>query len=194
MKNINSSIIVLIPALVFGIGGIFVWQYLQNSESVEPVTNQEENGNPIVPEKEEKPSDFNEQIAGWKDYENKLFGFGLKLPAILAYEYDSVFEPTDTSKKKVLTLPLGKEPFQVWLTINAPGSLPTTTENNLLGKSLINIEGAEQTIKNFRQRGLLISSLSFIKDDQLFSIWAEINGQEEERLRIFKNLLFTLHF
>lgn len=185
---------IIILAVLIGIVGLLGWQYFDNPPTVDNIEDLEKTNDqkPLV--QEEKPADLDELTADWKDYNNKDFGFGLKYPDVLAYKYDSVFEPDDSSKKKIFSMPLGEEPFQVWVTVNATNALPTTTEDNLLEQKKIDVDGAETIRKTFRQKGILISAAGFEKDGKIFSVWAEINGQEEERLKIFKNLLFTFHF
>lgn len=190
----KKIILPIIFVVFFGVAGLLGWQYFGNPPAVDRGRDSGETNNQNPLTKEEKPADLAETTSEWRDYNNEQFGFGLKYPEVLPYKYDSVFEPDDASKKKILSLPLGEEPFQVWVVVNATNVLPTTTEDNLLEQKAINMDGIETIRKTFRQKGLLISVAGFEKDGKVFSVWAEINGQEEDRLKIFKNLLFTFHF
>lgn len=160
--------------------GFTAWRYFENKERsvVEP-----------------PPADLPaEALAteGWQTYKNETFKFELKYPEQLPYKYDSVFEPFDENIKKVLTLPLGEKPFQVFVVVNGLGALPTTTEENLIENKQVVIDGLEVDKKVFKRGNKeTISGLSFRKDGTLYSIWAEIIGEPAEKLKIFDQLLAT---
>lgn len=173
----------LIIILIILLAAVFVaWRYFERPAELPSETIQEE------------PPEASSVIdtANWQTYKNDVFKFELKYPEELSYKYDSVFEPFDENVKKVLTVPLGEKPFQVFVVVNGLGALPTTTEENLIESKTMAVSGLAVNREVFKRGNKeTISGLSFRKDGVLYSIWAEIIGEPAEKLKIFDQLLST---
>ena len=138
-----------------------------------------------------------DETADWETYRNEKFKIEFKYPDFLPIRYTSVWEPTAPSEKikSILTLPLMNDSLNVWITTNARGVLPTTTEAEIIEERVINIGGVNTNNKVFKgSEGKTISTVSFERNSVLYSIWAEILGEEENNLNIFNQLLSTFKF
>jgi len=189
MKKIILLLFLILLILIGG--GVWLWRYLELK--IEPETEKEILSQSVI----EATTTVNiDESLNWKVYQNEKIRLEFLYPEMLPFKYESVFIPSGEGKE-VLTLLWGEAPFRLWMVTNGWNAAPKTEEidDKILEKEKITVGGVEVEKKVFQDDNQkTFATITFVNKEIVYAIWVEIQGEAKDKLRIFDQILSTVHF